>query len=230
MGRLRGCAREEDRARFGMTRISVSPVHRVNAHVLWSRNARDLCLNEYAVYFIHHMRPLNRRETHGTRNFRHHPICPRAVSDRATCGLMLDVLRWQRPAERCREVHLPDTTSPFLHTHLFPDPARAGRHKSVPGGRSGGAPHWHALNAVDLGEAHAGARLERAHVLRAAGERRLERLPRESGGTNEWRWPGARGLLGARLAWGLPGTHALGRSWESAFCKLRSQSHIGAMD
>ena len=84
MGRLRGCAREEDRARFGMTRISVSPVHRVNAHVLWSRNARDLCLNEYAVYFMHHMRPLNRRETHGTRNFRHHPICPRAVSDRAT--------------------------------------------------------------------------------------------------------------------------------------------------
>ena len=29
---------------------------------------------------------------------------------------------------------------------------------------------------------------------------------------------------------GLPGTHALGRLWEGAFCKLRSQSHIGAMD
>ena len=152
----------------------------------------------------------------------------------------------RRPAFRrsyANTLHLPDTTSPFLHTHLFPDPARAGRHKSVPGGRSGGAPHWHALNAVDLGEAHAGARLERAHVLRAAGERRLERFSEvhaealENGSTlsiSIWRLPAsvemrANGKLADALKWGMWGARlaictSLRRSYQVADPRCAQQT------
>ena len=48
--------------------------------------ARALCQNEYAVPSIHHVRPLNRRETHAFRKFQHPRFGPRAVSDRATLG------------------------------------------------------------------------------------------------------------------------------------------------
>ena len=69
MDPLPGCVREEDRAR------SVGPVRHVGtvvasaARVPCDRNARDMCQSEYTVSLIHHIRPLNSRETHGIRNF-----------------------------------------------------------------------------------------------------------------------------------------------------------------
>ena len=60
MDRLRGCVREADRARFWMTHTCVGPVRVSPVRVPCSRNARALCPNEYAVSFIHQVRPLNR--------------------------------------------------------------------------------------------------------------------------------------------------------------------------
>ena len=58
MDRLRGCLREADRARFWMTHTCVGPVRVSPVRVPCSRNARALCPNEYAVLFIHQLRPL----------------------------------------------------------------------------------------------------------------------------------------------------------------------------
>ena len=90
MDRLRGCLREADRARFWMTHTCVGPVHVSHVHVPCSRNARALCPNEYAVSFIHQVRPLNRLEHHGFPNFHDSRFRPWAVSDRArVCHLNL---------------------------------------------------------------------------------------------------------------------------------------------
>ena len=54
-------------ARLLLRRAVVGPDHGVKTHVLWSRNARAMRKSGYAVSLIHHMRPLNRRETNSTR-------------------------------------------------------------------------------------------------------------------------------------------------------------------
>ena len=69
MDRLRQRVSEEGRVRLCMNRTRVGPVHVVKMHVPCIQSARALCQNEYAVSLIHHPRPLNRRETHGFRNF-----------------------------------------------------------------------------------------------------------------------------------------------------------------
>ena len=75
------------RARFSRhcsaVRDGVGPVHVVKTHVSCSRNARTLCKSEYAMSLLHHMRPLNRRETHRFRDFRKPRFRLGAVSDRA---------------------------------------------------------------------------------------------------------------------------------------------------
>ena len=68
-------------------------VHGVKTHVSRSRNAHALRKSEYAVSLIHHIRPLNRRDTHKFRDFR----APRfrlgrwehSLSDRATAGVLV---------------------------------------------------------------------------------------------------------------------------------------------
>ena len=62
----------------------VGPVHGVKTHVSCSQNARALHKSEYAVSLIHHMRPLNRQETHGFCKTHHPQFCLRAVFGRAT--------------------------------------------------------------------------------------------------------------------------------------------------
>ena len=81
---MRGCVREEDRARFRMTHTCVGPARASSVRVPCIRNARDMCQSEYAVSLIHHVRPLFRREPHGIRKFRDPRFRPWAVSDRAT--------------------------------------------------------------------------------------------------------------------------------------------------
>lgn len=60
MGQLRGCAREEDRAHLECDLYDAVPSLVVKSHVPCGRNARVVCPNEYAVSFIHQVRPLNR--------------------------------------------------------------------------------------------------------------------------------------------------------------------------
>ena len=62
------CAR--DSRDIAPVRDGVGPVHVIKTHVSCSRNARTLCKSEYAMSLMHHMRPLNRRETHRFRDFR----------------------------------------------------------------------------------------------------------------------------------------------------------------
>ena len=63
--------------------MSVGPIHTVKTHVWCTENARALHKSEYAVSLIHHMRPLNRQETHGFSKSRDPRLRPRAVFDRA---------------------------------------------------------------------------------------------------------------------------------------------------
>ena len=76
---LRGCSCD---------RMSVGPIHTVKTHVWCTENARALHKSEYAVSLIHHMRPLNRQETHGFCKSRDPRFRPRAVLDRATSALI----------------------------------------------------------------------------------------------------------------------------------------------
>ena len=61
-------------------------VHGVKMHVSRSRNAHALRKSEYAVSLIHHIRPLNRRDTHKFRDFRAPRFRLGALSDRARSG------------------------------------------------------------------------------------------------------------------------------------------------
>ena len=61
-----------------------SCINSVKTHIPCDRNARALCQSAYAVSFIHHMRPLNHRETCGIRHSLSLGFRVSAVSDRAS--------------------------------------------------------------------------------------------------------------------------------------------------
>eukprot|EP00966_Prymnesium_polylepis_P064527 1496240-Prymnesium_polylepis.1 len=63
-----------------MTHTCVRPVHASPVGVPCSRNERALCRSEKIVSLIHHVRPLNRRESHVIRNFCDARFRPWAVS------------------------------------------------------------------------------------------------------------------------------------------------------
>ena len=70
-------------ARLAVDPCRNCPVQAVNLHVPCSQNVRVLVQSEYAVLLIHHIRPLNRQETHQFLHFRHPRFRPGQVSDRA---------------------------------------------------------------------------------------------------------------------------------------------------
>ena len=67
--------------------VGICHVQAVNLHVPCSQNVRVLVQNEYAVLLIHHIRPLNRQETHQFLHFRHPRFRPGQVSDRASTSI-----------------------------------------------------------------------------------------------------------------------------------------------
>ena len=70
-------------ARLLLCRTPVSPVHGIKTHVSHIQNVRTMRRSEYLVPLIHHMRPLNHRETSGNRNSWVHDSGELAASDRA---------------------------------------------------------------------------------------------------------------------------------------------------